>query len=39
MNQMQCLIECFYFGELNKSNEPSKVNLEKKNIDQNASQM
>lgn len=38
MDQIQGLIDCFYFGELSKSNKPSKINLEKKNIGQNASQ-
>lgn len=38
MDQIQGLIDCYYFGDLDKSNKPSKINLEKKNIGQNASQ-
>ncbi|XP_055308672.1 uncharacterized protein LOC129572687 [Sitodiplosis mosellana] len=38
MDQIQGLIDCYYFGELDKSNKPLKINLEKKNLGQNASQ-
>lgn len=38
IDKIQTLIECFFFGELSKSDKPSKVILEKKNLGQNASQ-
>lgn len=37
MDQLDGLVECFHFGDLHKS-KPSKINLDKKNLGQNASQ-
>lgn len=37
MEHIQGLVECFNFGDLHKS-KPSKINLDKKNLGQNASQ-
>lgn len=38
LDQIQGLIDCFNHGNLHKSSKPSKINIEKKNLGQNASQ-
>lgn len=38
LEKIQNLVECFNFGELYKQTIPSKINLERKNLGQNASQ-
>lgn len=39
LEQLQTLVECFHYGDLWKKSVPSKLNIEKKNLGQNASQM
>lgn len=38
VDQIQGMIDCYNFGELDKFNKPSKINLDRKNLGQNASQ-
>lgn len=38
IEQLQALVQCYNYGYLSKRNIPSKLNIEKKNIGQNASQ-
>lgn len=39
MDQIQHLIDCFYFGDQFKASIPSKIRIKKKNLGQSASQM
>lgn len=38
IDHIQGMIDCYNFGELDKFNKPSKINLDRKNLGQNASQ-